>query len=76
MAAAPRKIRYASGIEYFEGSLTLPGPGLRELWRDSEDNPMSPTFVPLEARDERGKARWWAAINKRARQHPAVGVFD
>lgn len=70
-----RRIKYATGIEYFEGSLTLPGGGARELWRDSDDNPMSPTFVPLEVRDERGKARWWSNYNRRARQHPAVGVF-
>lgn len=70
------KIRYASGIEYFEGSLTMPGASREGLWRDSSDNPMSPTFVPLEARTESAKARWWANINRRAKRQPSVGVFE
>lgn len=70
------KIRYASGIEYFEGSLTMPGASREGLWRDSADNPMSPTFVPLEQRTESGRSRWWANINRHKRQQAAVGVFD
>ena len=69
------KIRYATGIEYFGGSLTLPGAAYREPWRDSSDNPMSPAFIPVETRPEQSRARWWA-LHKRRNQSPAAGVFD
>lgn len=69
------KIQYATGIEYFGGSMTLPGAAYREPWKDSTDNPMSPTFTPLEHRTEQNRARWWA-LNKRRNAGPAAGVFD
>lgn len=70
------KIQYATGINYFhERSLTVPG-ALAGAWKDSEDNPMSPSFVPLEARTPQAQARWWAGHNRRRRQTPVTGVFD
>lgn len=41
---------------------------------DKRDDPSSPEFVPLNARDEMEKARWWAA---RARKKSAFSTeFD
>ena len=69
------KIRYASGIEYFAGSMTSPGAAHREVWKESSDNPTSPAFIPLEARTEQSRSRWWALHARRSRS-VAAGVYD
>lgn len=66
MAERKRRIRYAG----------LNMPGTRVLWRENEDNPLSPLFVPLTERDDRGKARWWAHMARRARAATGQAVFD
>lgn len=58
-------------------------------WGQSEDNPASPTFVPVgepdrsgldplhgrPVRSEMARARWWALRGRRSR-NPSSGVFD
>ena len=81
-----RKIRYKGGvdeagnpkppgIQYHGGNLDLSPGGVRVPWRESQDNPMSPSFIPLTERNERAKSRWWALYNKR-NARPSHGVFD
>lgn len=48
----------------------------RRKQREMEDNPMLPTFIPLTERTEVGKARWWAAQGRKARDKKAYGEFD
>lgn len=68
-----KKIKYAQG-----GDVELAGPGVSGRtgkWRDDEDNPASPFFIPLTDRGEGGKARWWAHQAKRSKK-PTHGVYD
>lgn len=78
---AIRRIRYATG--------DFLNPGQREPWDQSEDNPMSPNFVPVgepdrkgldplhgkHVRSEQARARWWALHAKKGR-NPVSGEFD
>lgn len=74
-----RAIRYALAgddgqkVSYFSGPLTRPGS--RGPWSDDEDNPLSPSFRPLEGRGEYAKARWWALFGRRAAR-PSHGEYD
>ncbi len=69
---ARRVIKYAMGgdaqTERAKG-------GVLSNWSDSEDNPLSPTFIPLTERGDYGKARWWA-LNARRNKKSSGGVFD
>jgi hypothetical protein len=47
---------------------------IQEQRDDGKDDPGSPNFVPLEQRDERARARFWALYGKRKRKDH--GVFD
>lgn len=83
--AEGRKLRYATPDDApdepvaararprYHGSVTRPG--ATSPWGDSPDNPLSPNFVPLTNRTERGKARWWALKAKNSGR-PTHGVFD
>lgn len=82
---AKRKIRYALGAPEDEPKRRTKGPvkyhstprnpGGVLGWGDSEDNPLSPHFVPLEQRNEQQKARWWA-LHGRKKLRPAAGAYD
>ena len=50
----PRRIKYA-----LERDATHSAP------REDMDNPLSPNFLNLDARNEREKARWWALHGKK-----------
>lgn len=39
--------------------------GAQAAPRDDVDNPFSPNFLTLDARDEREQARWWATHKSR-----------
>lgn len=61
-----RRIRYA-----------LERDGTRADARQDMDNPMSPNFLDLDARNDGDKARWWALYGTRkARQVQAVMERD
>ncbi len=64
-AGTPRVLTHSS----------LTRPGARTPWSEDPDNPMSPAFVPLTERGERGKARFWAR-NARRRGRQIAGIFD
>lgn len=69
------KLQNAPSLEYFgEGGITRPG-AARNMWRESSDNPMSPTFVPLQDRGPQAQARWFAMQGRRKNDSPAAGVF-
>lgn len=60
-------------IEYFgNGVLT---PGNHTGYTRDQDNPLSDQFIPVEDRDEMGKARFWALMARREHR-PAVTVMD
>lgn len=62
-----RRIKYA---------LERPGSGKGDARQDM-DNPMSPNFFAIDARNEGDKARWWALYgSKKARQVSAVLEHD
>lgn len=44
----------------------------RQLTMAEEDDPMSPSFIPLTERNETDRARWWAS---RARQKRAKRLY-
>ena len=73
MTATKRRkvIKYAKG-----GDVAIERPSsLLSAWSDNEDNPLSPTFIPLTERGHRGKARWWALQGRRNKK-PSSGVYD
>lgn len=72
---ARKKIRYAAGGDMNVGE-ALVRPGVRVPWSESEDNPLSPNFIPLTERGEHAKARFWAMTNRRDKSSPVAGVFD
>ncbi len=63
--------RQARNIKY----APLTTPGLKEPWKDSQDNPLSASFIPLDKRGPKGQARWWARF-ARLSKRPTTGVFD
>ena len=76
-----KKIRYATPEG--EEEAAIPAPKDRLLyhnrgvpWRESEDNPLSPNFIPLTERSERARMRWWAQQQRRKKNTIAAGVFD
>ena len=60
-------IRYALG-----GLMDL---GVKVLWAESPNNPMSTNFVSLTVRGEHARARWWA-LHARRKGPSRQGVFD
>lgn len=79
-SASRKKIQYATSAADDAPSLRRAIPyhrhsGKHEVWRDNPDNPLSPSFIPLTGRGERGKARWWA-LHARKQNRPANGEFD
>lgn len=59
-----RKIRYA-----------LERDGVKSDARQDMDNPFSPNFLMLDARNEGDKARWWAMYGKR-RARPDMAMLE
>ena len=43
--------------------------------RQDLDNPFSPNFLALDARNDGDKSRWWALYGKR-RARPGMAVLD
>ncbi|WP_299444706.1 hypothetical protein [uncultured Rhodospira sp.] len=43
---------------------------------DPADDPMSPGFLPLDKRDDRAQARFWALHNARKEKRQVGGQFD
>lgn len=76
--AKPARIRYAlggaEGPQYFSGS-ALTRPGTRGPWNEDEDNPLAPNFRPLDDRNDKEKARWWALHGKKS-YRPSHGEYD
>ena len=73
---ARKRIKYAFGgdADVGEGMLR---PGAKVPWAESEDNPMSPNFVPLTDRGEKSIARFWAMHAQRSRNtEDSHGVYD
>lgn len=77
--AAVRKarIKYAlnsGGNIPTSGGVTRPG--ARGPWSESEDNPLSPNFLPPEERGEMGRARFWASYEQHRKSVVKAGQFD
>jgi hypothetical protein len=67
MADEPKKVRR---IKY-----ALERDGVKSDARQDIDNPFSPNFLTLDARNDGDKARWWALYGKR-KGRPDAAVLE
>lgn len=59
-----------------EISYVLTRPGASVFRMDPADDPLSPSFLPLEKRSEIDKARFWVLHSQGNSNRPAHGEFD